>query len=572
MALLGLLAGAALAVVLPTPPTAVTKLLVVHQEDQPNDSGTLIKTDVTLLQTTRVAAAALKALGAPDRPEDFLKKYEGLGVTNNVLQITVQGASDRDAVARAQALADAYVADHVQRMRAAADAQARALINQRDQSQAELVQVDGAIADASARGSRATPGDLESLYARRADLAARVADFGKRADEARIGTPQVEAGTQIVDAPRPLPHSVLRAGATDAGVGLVLGLVAGLALAAVSSVVRDRPVLRREIAENLGASVIAQLPAARRGRAGLRRRSRGAAERNRVAVTLARAVRAEPGPVSVLELGCPGVAAALAADLAEQLAVEGPVVVVDDLPGRDLGRLGRTPEGQVRFVDGTQRPALDRARPIGLGSVAPGTAWTDLGHLGSATLLVVRAGHANAAWLHTVARQLADLRIPVIGVVLVDPDPGDSTDGTLWDALHTALRGRSAPPAAGRPVMPQAAGPLTAAPQAAVPQVAVPQAAGPHVFPPAAARQDTAPQAAGPHAAVPPGHDQPTRKLTPVGPPAGHEGARREGDTGHQHPTGAEAGAGRENGTGSFAGELPAMTFTPAPAEDAEVS
>jgi hypothetical protein len=28
-------------------------------------------------------------------------------------------------------------------------------------------------------------------------------------------------------------------------------------------------------------------------------------------------------------------------------------------------------------------------------------------------------------------------------VVLIDPDPRDRTDGTLWDGLHTALRGQN---------------------------------------------------------------------------------------------------------------------------------
>ena len=60
MALLGLLVGAAVAVLLPPPPTAVTKVLVAHQEDQPNDPGTLIRTDVALLQTTRIADKALR--------------------------------------------------------------------------------------------------------------------------------------------------------------------------------------------------------------------------------------------------------------------------------------------------------------------------------------------------------------------------------------------------------------------------------------------------------------------------------------------------------------------------------
>ena len=62
-------------------------------------------------------------------------------------------------------------------------------------------------------------------------------------------------------------------------------------------------------------------------------------------------------------------------------------------------------------------------------------------------VLVVRAGHGSAAWLHTVARQLADQRVAVIGVVLIDPDPRDRTDGTLWDGPLTALRGQNDRPA-----------------------------------------------------------------------------------------------------------------------------
>jgi len=79
---------------------------------------------------------------------------------------------------------------------------------------------------------------------------------------------------------------------------------------------------------------------------------------------------------------------------------------------------------------------------IGVGSVGPGVAWLDLPRLGKETVLVVRAGHASTAWLHTVSRQLADAGVDVIGVVLVHPDPRDRTDGTLWDGLHRVLRGR----------------------------------------------------------------------------------------------------------------------------------
>ncbi|MGW1073445.1 Wzz/FepE/Etk N-terminal domain-containing protein [Streptomyces sp. NPDC002537] len=447
MALLGLLFGAAVAVLLPPPPAAVTKVLVAHQADQPNDPGTLIRTDVALLQTTRIADEALRSLKSPEKPEDFMHDYGGSGLTNNLLQINVTGDSDAKAVARAKALADAFVADHVRRIQEAADAEAKALLDQRGRMQDELAQVNKAIGDRSPGSDPKASASIESLFARRAELTSRITDFGQRAAEARTGTPKLVAGTQIVDTPRAVRHSLPKAAATDAAIGLVLGLVLGLAVAAVGTVVTDRPVLRREIAANLGASVIAELPRVPRRRAGRWQRRRSRAARERLTATLARTVRGSAEPVSLLELGCAHSTSVIALDLAGALAAEGPVVVVDGLPGPQLADSPRQP-GDPVVVGGERAAAVPReTRRLGVGSVAPGTAWTDLRYLGTRTVLVVRAGHGSAAWLHTVARQLADQRVPVIGVVLIDPDPRDRTDGTLWDGPHTAQRGRNERPA-----------------------------------------------------------------------------------------------------------------------------
>lgn len=448
--LLGLLAGTLLAVLVPTPPTAVARLLIVHENDEESVSAGLMETDLALLETTQIAAAALKRINnADERPQDFMKSYEGEALTGNVLELTVRGSSDRDAVVRARALAETFIADHVQRTEAVATAEAQALTDRRARAEEEIAEVDDSIA-ATTAGAAGGTAELDALYLRRGELTAQIQEFGQRAEEAGIGAPRVAAGTQIVDGPRAITGSVLVTGVMNAAVGLVLGLGAGLALAAVASVVQDRPVLRRDIAAHLGASVIAQLPAPRRGPARLWRRSRAVSERERAAATLVRAVRDDPGAVSLLELGCPRTAAALALDIAEELAVDRPVVVVDDLPGRHLSKLTRETENSIRILDGVEcpvgwaSPAPEREHHLGVGSVGPGTAWTDLGQLGSETLLVVRAGYASTLWLHTVARQLADAQIPVIGVVLVHPDPRDRSDGTLWDGLHTALRGRGA--------------------------------------------------------------------------------------------------------------------------------
>ncbi|WP_425840279.1 Wzz/FepE/Etk N-terminal domain-containing protein [Streptomyces fractus] len=446
LALLGLLAGAAMAFVLPPPPSAVTKLLVAHAEDQPNDTGTLIRTDVEVLRTTRVADKALKALKSSEKPEDFMKDYRGTGVTNNLLQINVTGDSDAQAVARAKALADAFVADHVGRMRDTAKAEAQALLDQRDRMRKDLAEVNKEIGNRSpdTASDPKAAASLESLFARRSELNSRIADFDQRAADARTGTPTVTAGTRIVDAPRALRHSLPKSVVTNGAIGLAIGLVLGLGLAAVTAVVADRPVLRRDISANLGASVIAELPR-RSGKLWRRRRTR--AVRTRLVVHLARTVRGSMEPVSLLELGSARGASAIALDLAKEMTADGPVLVIDGLPGRQLANHGPQ-QADLTVVSGEHASAAStHDRRIGVGSVAPGTAWTDLQYLGTRTVLVVRAGHASAAWLHTVARQLADQRIPVIGVVLMDPDPRDRTDGTLWDGLHTALRGRGERPA-----------------------------------------------------------------------------------------------------------------------------
>ncbi|MGI5136232.1 MULTISPECIES: Wzz/FepE/Etk N-terminal domain-containing protein [unclassified Streptomyces] len=440
MALLGFLAGSAVAVLMPPPPSAMTKVLVTHAEDQPNDTGTLIRTDVALLQTTQIADTALQSLKSPEKPEDFMKDYRGTGLTNNLLQIDVTADTDAEAVARAKALADAFVADHVKRMQDTAKAESKALLDQRDRTRDELAQVNKEIGDRSPDSDPQASASIESLYARRAELNSRIADFDQRAADARTGTPQVIAGTQIVDAPRAVRHSLPKAAATDAVIGLVLGLFLGLAVAAVGVVVADRPVLRRDIAANLGASVIAELPH-RSGRPWRRRRIRAA--RERLTTSLARTVRGSAEPVSLLELGCARSASLIALNVARALTDVGPVAVIDGLPGSQLS--GRRPKpGDPTVVSGERAAAVpDQELRLGVGSVAPGTAWTDLQYLGTQTVLVVHAGHGSAAWLHTVARQLADQRIVVIGVVLIDPDPRDRTDGTLWDGLHTALRGQS---------------------------------------------------------------------------------------------------------------------------------
>lgn len=444
LALLGFFAGVLLATLSPPPPTAVARLLVVRADATASAQSSLMETDIALCQTSQVAAAALKQINVTANPVGFLSAYSCEDVTPNILQITVAGSSGSDAARRAQALADAFIADHLRRTQEAVDAQVKPLLDRRARLESTLAVVNKTIS------STTIPAQLDALNDVRTGLSSQVQDLEERAENARVGAPAVISGTQLLDPPRVVALGGLTRVVTRAAVGLVLGLGVGLALAAVRCVIGDRPVLRRDIAAELGVSIIAQLPRPPAGPRRLWRRSRSLRERQRVAATLAHIVRSAATSISLLEIGCPGTAGQLALDIAEQVGSERPVVLVADLSGGGLRQAGQEPGRVARIVDVTDLP-LDQPYParrselyLGVGSVGPGTSWVDLRRLGTETLLVVRAGYATTLALHTIARQLAHSEIAAIGVVLVHPDPQDRSDGTLWEGLHTVLRDRHA--------------------------------------------------------------------------------------------------------------------------------
>ena len=438
----GVLVGLATALLAPSPATASARIYVVHEGD--SDGGeSAMKTDLAVLETTTVAAEAVQRLHIDTPPEQFVGVYYGEIVAGNVLQIVAEGSDDQQAVDRVHAVADAFIAVHIKITEDPAQAETKALNDRRSELQTQLDAINAQVAVPAQ-----PPGKLQALLDRQAVLSSQIADLTQRAEISSLGSPRLVAGTRIIDAPRPTSRSTLRSVALLTGAGLLLGLGLGIAVAAVATVVRDLPVLRRDIATHLGASVIAQLPAPFRGPSRLWRRGHWEEEGHRTAATLVRLVRAGSRPVSILELGCDSVAARLAMEVAVELGRQEPVLLVDDLPGHELRWLGR-PAGSVQVVEGRQFPdpqadPRPQERQLAVGTVRPGAPWTDLRRLGAETLVILRAGSAEAAWLHTVGRQLADAGIAVIGVVVVHPDPRDRSDGTLWNAVHTAIRGRLA--------------------------------------------------------------------------------------------------------------------------------
>ena len=156
LALVGLLLGVASAVLLPRPATASARVYVVHAEQ--SDSGeSQMKTSITVLMSSTVANAALQRLNSTERTEDFLASYSAESLAANTLDITASGKSADDAVARVQALADAFIADHIDRANGSATALATAIRQRQDQLRSQVADLDRTSAAGGAAANAVSP-------------------------------------------------------------------------------------------------------------------------------------------------------------------------------------------------------------------------------------------------------------------------------------------------------------------------------------------------------------------------------------------------------------------------------
>src|SRR5690349_14926358 len=73
LALFGFMASSLMVVLFPPAPAAVVRLLIVHETGQGGTDA--IKSDLAILDTTRIAAQAVERLGTGERPEDLLADY-----------------------------------------------------------------------------------------------------------------------------------------------------------------------------------------------------------------------------------------------------------------------------------------------------------------------------------------------------------------------------------------------------------------------------------------------------------------------------------------------------------------
>ena len=190
-------------------------------------------TSVEVIESGPLRALVQERLGADAAP--FGQVTALLVGFSEVIELRVQAPSAEGAAAAANAYAEVYVEERQRQSVEALVEQSEELRRRSGAATEQIAAIDGQLA-----APETDPVTTENLRVSRAALAAQVLDFSRRADELDVEAALREGGTEIVEragvVTDPVSPKPLRTGLT----AVVLGLLAGIAVAVVREVAQDR--------------------------------------------------------------------------------------------------------------------------------------------------------------------------------------------------------------------------------------------------------------------------------------------------------------------------------------------
>jgi capsular polysaccharide biosynthesis protein len=250
----GLLFGAGVYVISPPAYQASTSVLIAHDPaETPTDA---MQTDALMAQSRTVAEVALRDLGLREDPLEFLGSYTVTAATDRVLAITVSAPSGSEAVHRASVLASVFLKFRADQLLSAQRLVTAALNRQIASDKRQVNELTSQISALPATPTAPSKqAELSSLTAQRTQVQNTLTGLQSTVSAYPLTTVSQIAGSKVLDAAAPLPHSHLRVAATYALLGLVAGLALGMGTVVVGALVSDRLRRRDDIARVLGAPV-----------------------------------------------------------------------------------------------------------------------------------------------------------------------------------------------------------------------------------------------------------------------------------------------------------------------------
>jgi capsular polysaccharide biosynthesis protein len=361
LALVGLILGVASTVLLPSKYSATSDLLMQHN---PADDPTLdMANDVALLQSYVVAAGVVDTLKLPETAQTFLGQYQGVALSDGILQVTVSAPTSAEAVARTAALDTVFLDKRAQLFTAENTATVSALQSDAATVSTQADRLEYEISKAEAAGASASSSTMVDLSNTAADDLAAAGQYDQDILTDNNLTASINSSHPL-GPPAALHSSKVKKLIADPGTGLVAGLAVGCGLVAFEALAFERLRRRDDIARVLGAPVDIAVPPVARPRLARIARLRRSLERPvrsvRLMVGSLRSLLASaPSPgLAIVSIDSLEAASLSVAALARSLAAEGRQVTLLDLSHERLlcQLLGlEEPGTKVVFV-GTEAP------------------------------------------------------------------------------------------------------------------------------------------------------------------------------------------------------------------------
>ncbi len=433
------------------------------------NATTAANNDVAMAETRTVAGFAVRQLGLRQDPGSFLGTYKVTPITERLLTITASARSSSQAVADANAVAAAFLKFRDQEVQSQQALMQESLDQQVSQAQQRLSSIKSQITQLSAQGqqSRLKTLQAELDQATTTLLDVRQAAIGNQTANGAATAAAVK-GSFVVDPAIPLAHSRLKPLVLDAAVGLVLGLLLGMAIVVIQALVSDRLRRRDDVAQALGAPV--RLSTGATG--GWRRRAPAAqgAEIQRIAAHLRQAVPVRSQGVAalaVVPVDDRQVPASSLVSAAVSCAKEGMQVVVADLcggapaakilgaadpgvhtvrahdtslvvmvPERDdlapVGPLGEaTATQRSSFTDAAATACASANLLLTLATLDPALGGEHLATWATDAVAMVTAGRSSWEKIHGVAELVRLSGTRLVSAVLVGADKADESLGLV---------------------------------------------------------------------------------------------------------------------------------------------
>ena len=258
LALIGLVVGAGLYLSSPAAYKASTSLLLTPG---PYESiNTAADNDQAMAQSRTVAGLALQKLGLNGSPASFLASYTATPVTERVLTITVSAPSSSQAMQRASAVAAAFLQFRAREMESEQQLVLASLNQQISQAEKHYSSLNAQISQLSAQTqSDAQQAELKSLRSQRTQADTTLYNLQQAAIQnqtiTRPATAAAVNGSVVLDAAIPLAHSRFKPLILDVAIGLIGGLVLGIAIVVIGALASDRLRRRDDVARALSAPV-----------------------------------------------------------------------------------------------------------------------------------------------------------------------------------------------------------------------------------------------------------------------------------------------------------------------------